>query len=141
ALIAQDKDKKDENELQKCERPLGTLAVVEPQDLALTSLRRYNLQSPTSLIRMMAQQSNCFQVVERGVAMQNMMQERNLAKSGELQSGSNVGGGQMKAADLVLTPNVIYSEGNAKGIAGAVGGLVGGGLGAIAGGLKFKEAQ
>ncbi len=136
ALLAQDKD-----ELQKCEKPLGTLAVVEPQDIALTSLRRYNLQSPTSLIRMMVQQSNCFTVVERGVAMKNMMQERELAKSGELQQGSNVGAGQMKAADYILTPNVIFSEGNAGGIGGAVGGLVGGGLGAVAGGLKFKEAQ
>src|SRR5262245_11455927 len=98
ALIAQDKDKKDENELQKCERPLGTLAVVEPQDLALTSLRRFNLQSPTSLIRMMAQQSNCFQVVERGVAMQNMMEERDIDKSGQQQSGSQVGGGMMMEA-------------------------------------------
>ena len=55
---------------------MGALAVVEPQDYVSQSLSRYGLQSPTGLIRMMVQQSNCFIVVERGVGMQNMMQER-----------------------------------------------------------------
>jgi hypothetical protein len=32
------------------------------------NLQRYGLGSPTAVIRMMIQQSNCFQVVERGVA-------------------------------------------------------------------------
>jgi curli biogenesis system outer membrane secretion channel CsgG len=40
---------------------------------------------PDGLIRMMIQQSNCFIVVERGAGMQNMMQERALADSGQLQ--------------------------------------------------------
>jgi len=36
------------------------------------------------LLRLMIQQSNCFQIVERGLAMQNIMQERQLAQSGQL---------------------------------------------------------
>ena len=68
------------------------------------SLSRYGLQSPTGLIRMMIQQSNCFIVVERGNGMQNMMQERALQESGELRQNSNMGGGQMVSADFVLTP-------------------------------------
>ena len=44
-------------------------------------------------------------MVERGLGMQNMMQERALAKSGELKQDSNVGGGQMVSADYILTDN------------------------------------
>jgi hypothetical protein len=50
--------------------------------------------------------------------MQNMMQERALAKSGELRQDSNVGGGQMVTADYVLTPAVVFSENNAGGVGG-----------------------
>jgi hypothetical protein len=56
-----------------------------------------------------------------------------------------MGGGQMVAADFILTPAVVFSENNAGGVGGALGGLLGGRggsvLGAVAGGLKFKEAQ
>jgi curli biogenesis system outer membrane secretion channel CsgG len=130
--------------LRQCDKSLGTLAVVEPQQEILIALFRYNLTSPTSLIRMMAQQSRCFTVVERGIAMQNLMQERALATSGTLQQGSNVGGGQMKAADFILTPAVLFSEGNAGGVGGIAAGVLGRVspiAGAVAGGLKFKEAS
>ena len=134
-------------QLEKCDAPKGTLAVVEAQNQVIASLGRYGLQSPTGLIRMIVQQSNCFQIVERGMAMQNMMQERALAAGGQMQSDQNIGKGQMVAADFIVTPSVVFSENNAGGMGGAVGGLVGrfGGagavVGAVAGGLKFKEAQ
>jgi hypothetical protein len=133
-----------DNGIQKCDKPMGAMAVVEPQDYVMASLSQYGLQSPVGLIRLMIQQSNCFLVVERGQGMQNVMQERELAKSGELRQGSNMGGGQMVSADFVLTPAVVFSEGNAGGIGGALGGVLGRRnplLGAVAGGLKFKEAQ
>ncbi len=134
------------SDLERCDKPMGAVAVVEPQDYVMAALSRYNLQSPVSLIRMMIQQSNCFIVVERGQGMQNMMQERALAGGGEMRGGSNIGGGQMVAADFILTPTVVFSEGNAGGIGGALGGLLGGSrggsvIGAVVGGLKFKEAQ
>jgi curli biogenesis system outer membrane secretion channel CsgG len=133
------------SQLEMCDGPKGTLAVVEPQSHIMAGLHRYQLGSPTGVIRMLIQQSNCFQVVERGVGMQNMMQERALAQSGELQSGQNVGKGQMVTADFIVTPSVVFSEGNAGGVGGGLGGLIGGRAGAlvggIAGGLKFKEAQ
>ena len=132
-------------DLERCDKPMGAMAVVEPQDYIMQALARYNLQSPVGLIRMMIQQSNCFIVVERGQGMQNMMQERALAGGGELRGGSNIGGGQMVAADFILTPAVVFSESNAGGIGGALGGLFGGRggstIGAIVGGLKFQEAQ
>ena len=105
---------------------MGAIAVVEPQDYVSQSLSRYGLQSPTGLIRMMVQQSNCFIIVERGIGMQNMMQERALQESGELRQNSNMGGGQMVSADFVLTPAVVFSENDAGGVGGALGGLLAG---------------
>lgn len=131
--------------LEKCPAPLGTIAVVEPQELVAKALLKYSLPSPTGLIRLMIQQSNCFTVVERGVAMQNILQERRLQEQGQLRAGSQMGTGQMVTADYVLTPDVVFSEANAGGIGGvlgAIGGLFGAPgaiFGAVAGGLKFKQ--
>jgi hypothetical protein len=131
-----------EKGLEHCDAPMGAMAVVEPQNEVLAALGRYHLSSPVSLIRLMIQQSNCFIVVERGVGMQNMMQERQLSEAGEARSGSNMGKGQMVAADFILTPNVVFSENNAGGVGGGIAsGLFGHKVGAVAGGLKFKEAQ
>jgi hypothetical protein len=127
--------------MEHCPKAMAAMAVVEPQDVVLASLRRYNLSSPVSLIRLMIQQSNCFIVLERGAGMQNMMQERALADAGQTRQNSNMGGGQMVTADFILTPNVIFSENNAGGIGGAAAGMFGRKVGAVAGGLKFKEAQ
>ncbi len=139
------------SDLERCDKPMGAVAVVEPQDYVSQSLARYRLGSPVGLIRLLVQQSNCFIVVERGIGMQNMMQERGLGTSGQLRQGSNMGGGQMVTADYILTPAVVFSENNAGGVGGALGGLAplfgkGGAVvgaigGSVAGGLKFKEAQ
>lgn len=133
------------SELERCDAPKGTIAVVEPQSHLQVALSRYQLGSPTSIIRMLIQQSNCFQVVERGMAMQNMMQERALAQSGQLQSDQNIGKGQMVTADFLVTPNVVFSENNAGGVGAGLLGVFGGNagrlIGGIAGGLKFKQAQ
>jgi hypothetical protein len=127
--------------LEHCAKPMGAMAVVEPQSEVLSALLRYRLQSPVGLIRMMIQQSNCFIVVERGAGMRNMMQERQLGAGGDLRENSNMGGGQMVSADFVLTPSVVFSENNAGGIGGAAAGLLGRRAAVVAGGLKFKEAQ
>src|SRR5712692_3970556 len=90
--------------LEHCDKPMGAMAVVEPQSQIIAALARYNLSSPVGLIRLMIQQSNCFIVVERGAGMQNIMQERQLAAAGQARQNSNLGGGQMMAADFVMTP-------------------------------------
>ena len=133
----------DATKVEKCDAPKGTLAVVEPQDAVLQGLLKVGLQSPSGMIRLIVQQSNCFQIVERGVAFQNLMQERSLAASGQLQAGQNIGQGQMVAADFVVSPSVVFSNPNAGGVGGGLAGFGGalGLFGAIAGGLKFKEAQ
>jgi hypothetical protein len=131
-----------QDDLQECAEPYGTLAVVEPQEEVIRMLSKYKLDSPTSLIRIMAQESNCFLVVERGIAMKNLEQERALAASGQLRGDQNMGGGQMVAADFILTPDVLISDDDAGGVGGALGRFGRRrGLGLLAAGLKFKEAE
>lgn len=131
--------------LEHCDHPLGTLAVEEntgdPWYAVLTG--QYHLPSTIPLIRLMVQQSNCFVVVDRGQAMNSMMGERNLAASGELRTTSNMGKGQMVAADYVVTPSIQFSQntgGGAAALAG-VGGGYGAIIGAIAGSMKSSEAS
>jgi hypothetical protein len=136
----------DAPKVEKCDAELGTLAVAEPQDHVTRSLSRYKLGSPSAMLRMIAQESGCFAVVERGVGMQNMQQERALAARGQLQADANVGGGQLQAADFVMTAAVQFSE-DTGGVGGAVGGLLNkaggvlGQLGGLAGGVQFREAE
>ena len=131
--------------LVKCKKKIATLAVVEPQDYEMLALSQFSLPSPTSLIRLIVQQSNCFIVVERGIGMQNLLQERSLSSSGELKQDQNIGKGQMITADYILTPNIIFKEKNSGGIGGLLGGLLPGTAGSVAGilggSLKFSEAQ
>lgn len=132
--------------LEKCEAPKGTLAIAEPQGHVVIALRAHNLPPPTQLLRQYVQNSNCFQVLERGLAMQNIQQERDLASDGMLQKNSNMGGSQMITADFVMTADVLFKDKNAggAGVGAAVGSLFGGIgsiVGAVAGGLKFQEAS
>lgn len=128
--------------IEKCAAPIGTISINEPAADAARALSGYNLGSPAGVLRILIQESNCFLVVERGSGLDQMRQERELARSGELQQASNVGGGQMAAADFILTPGVTFSNDNAGGVGGAVGGVLSRRLGAVAaGGVKFKEAQ
>src|SRR5690606_3028197 len=96
-------------ELTRCAAPIGTAALVEQDWPALTAA---GLTSPIPLLRIMMAQSNCFQVVDRGQASAALERERAMASAGELQKGSNMGGGQMKAADFLITPNVVFKDPN-----------------------------
>jgi hypothetical protein len=132
----------DKSGVTKCTAPYGTIAINEPSQDSLNYLYGYRLGSPSSLLRVFAQESNCFIVVERGKGMDNMKTERALAGSGELQEGQNIGKGQMIAADYMMTPSIQGTNNNAGGVGAAVGGRLGGRLGGVVGGgLKTKEAQ
>lgn len=131
------------SQLERCSETLGTLAVVEDQSAPwwYDYYSRYpKLGSTVPVLRMMIQQSNCFVVVERGRAMNNMMQERALMQSGEMREGSNFGKGQMVAADYTMNPSIQFSAKGTGGLGGAVGGLFGHTVGFLAGGLKSNEA-
>lgn len=131
-------------QLQRCDRTLGTLAVVEDESSPwyheLT--REYKLTSTVPLIRLLVQQSNCFVVVERGRALAHIQTERVLDQAGELRQGSNFGLGQVVAADYSLNPMISFSQQDAGGLGGALRLLPHGVgmLGSLAGNLKFQEA-
>jgi curli biogenesis system outer membrane secretion channel CsgG len=131
------------SKLEKCPQSLGTLAVVEDQSAPwYQSLSQYKLSSTVPVLRMLVQQSNCFVVVERGRAMNNLMQERALANSGEVRAGSNMGRGQMAAADYTMSPTITFSAKGTGGAGGFLAGRLGGALGGVlAGGVKFNEAN
>ncbi len=128
-------------QLERCAKPFGTVTIVEDQNAEwyryLTG--QYRLTSTVPVLRLIIQQSNCFIVVDRGRAMNNMMQERELMQSGELRAGSNFGKGQMVSADYSITPEVLFSEKGTGGIGAGVGGWVGV-IAGIAGSIKTNEA-
>ncbi|MYN02675.1 peptidoglycan-binding protein [Pseudoduganella sp. DS3] len=131
-------------QLEKCDKPLGTLAVVEDRSAPwFQQLGQYKLGSTTPVLRMMIQQSNCFVVVERGAAMDHMMGERALEKSGEMRANSNYGKGQIAAADYTMSPTITFSQKGTQGVGGALGGfgLIGSVAGLVAGSMKANEAS
>lgn len=131
-------------EIPRCTRNLGTVAIVEPDN---QWWRELSLGSPEAIIKIFVQQSGCFTLVNRGRAMQSRAMERAMADQGELQSGSNLGKGQVKAADYFLQPDIVTtnknSGGNAIGgiLGGIGGGLFGRGAGAILGGISVKKGE
>jgi curli biogenesis system outer membrane secretion channel CsgG len=126
------------NKLRRCVQPVGTAALVESDN---RSYLEYDLPSPQPMLRLMMQQSNCFQVVDRGVASEALQRERELAGQGQLRKGSNMGGGQMVAADYLITPRVIFQDANSGGGGGVIGSFLPGVAGAVAGGLSVQNME
>ncbi len=125
------------SQIERCDRPFGTVALVENQESPwFLTLREYKLGSTVPVLRLLVQQSNCFIVVERGRAMNNMNTERQLQQSGELRQGSNFGKGQMVAADYSITPEIIFDQKGTQNI----GAVIGGWAGLIAGSIRTNEA-
>jgi hypothetical protein len=108
-------------ELARCAQPLGTVTLVEKDIPALDGT---GLTSPSTVMRLMITQSNCFQIVDAD----------HPARKGK--RGAAV-------ADYFLTADVISKNENAGGIDGGVGRLIPGQFGQIAGSVsvKVQEAQ
>lgn len=131
-------------EIPRCTRNLGTIAIVEPDN---QWWRELSLGSPEAILRVFVQRSGCFTLVNRGRGLESRAMERALADQGELQAGSNIGRGQVKAADYFLQPDIVTTNNNSGG--GGVGGMLGGiggglfgrGFGAIAGGISVKKGE
>jgi len=138
---ARQQQAKGTQEIPHCTRKLGTVAIVEPDT---QWWRELSLGSPEAIIKVFVQQSGCFTLVNRGRSMASRNMERAMADSGELQAGSNLGKGQVKAADYFLQPDIVTTNKNSGG--NALGGLVGGFLGgrtvgALAGGISVKKSE
>ena len=137
---AQDQRKEQMAQIPTCARPLGSISVLEPED-ATNWWTGQQLPAPSKLIKVFVNKSRCFTLVDRGAGMNAAMRERELASSGELRQRSNLGKGQIKAADYVMVPDLIGANSNAGGnaLGGLIGGLIGGNAGALVGGLNFKK--
>lgn len=133
-------------QIPHCTRNLGSIAIVDPDN---AWWRELNLGSPESILRVFVQQSGCFTLVNRGRSMQSRAMERAMADQGELQGGSNLGRGQVRAADYFLEPNIVSANRNSGGggagaVLGGLGGMFGGigrAAGAIAGGINVKKGE
>ncbi|HEY0104746.1 MAG TPA: hypothetical protein VGB91_01585, partial [Rhizomicrobium sp.] len=134
------KDKRDrkEAEIPVCSHKIGTLAVHEPDNHWWEGL---GLASPEAVIKVLVMKSQCFTLVDRGKGLEAAQQERALAGEGDLRGGSNIGKGQIKAADYVLIPDLVSKNSNAgnTNIGGILGGFVGGGAGAILSGINISK--
>ena len=131
-------------EIPHCTKRLGTVAIVEPDN---QWWRELNLGSPEAILKVFVQQSGCFGLVNRGRSMQSRAMERAMADNGELQAGSNLGKGQVKAADYFLQPDIVSTNKNSGGnsvgglLGGIGGGLLGHAAGAVLGGISIKKGE
>ena len=118
-------------DLPKCVAAEGSLRIVEPDD-GQALWASYGLPMPTRMLRSFVTESSCWMVLDRGVGFAAAQAERELASGGHLQRGSNLGGGQMLAADYILIPDIVSQNANAGGRNfGAGGGGSAGGLGRL----------
>ncbi len=133
-----DKTAEKQAEIPNCSHKIGTLAVREPQNRWWEGL---GLESPEALLKVFVMKSGCFTLVDRGKGFEMAQQERALASGGALQQGSNVGMGQVKAADYILVPDIVSKNGNASGtnVGGILGGFIGGGVGALVSSINISS--
>jgi curli biogenesis system outer membrane secretion channel CsgG len=113
------------HELERCDAPVATLALVEnPNGYMVTGGHRLP-QTPLPLVRLLAQQSNCFRVVDRAAGLRGTVQEQALKEAGVLrQQGSTVAKGKGYEAQYTLTPSLTFSEQDAGREIGGVLGMI-----------------
>ncbi len=134
---------KQQAELPVCPRPIGTIAISEPEN-ARPWWTDLGLSSPEALIRVYVQRSRCFRLVNRSDrGMAAMQTERALSASGETRRGGTIGKGQMVEADFTLIPDIVTSNSNRgrTSVGGLVGGFVPGVGGALLGGINVKRSS
>jgi len=129
--------------LQHCDAPVATVALAENPH-GYVGLSGYALPpTPLPLIRLMAQQSNCFRVVDRSAGLRGTLQEQQLRDQGVLRADGTLRKGRGHEAQFTLTPSLTFSELDAgRGLGGLLALIPGlGALVGVAEQVKFKEAQ
>lgn len=129
-------------DVPRCTRKLGTLSIANGDDPS--GWTQANLDPPQKLLRVLVQRSGCFNLVDRATGLKAAQNERDINGDLGLQRGSNVGKGQVRAADYVLVAEVQASDQNSGGggVGGAVGGLLGGRIGGLlGGGVKSRKLE
>ena len=134
-------------ELLRCNAPVATVALAENPH-GYTYGAAYQLPpSPVPLVKLLAQQSGCFRVVDRGAGLRATVREQELKEAGVLrQQNSTVAKGRGYEAQYTLTPSLTFSEQDAgRGLGGVIAMIPVlrdiAGLAGIVEQVKFKEAQ
>ena len=132
------------DDVPRCARKLGTISVVDGDDPSAWT--QYTLAPPSKLLKVLVSRSGCFNLVDRGSGLGAAERERAIGGGLGLQRGSNVGQGQIKAADYVLIAEIQGANASVSGngVGAAAGSLLGrrlGGFGALAGGLRTKKME
>jgi curli biogenesis system outer membrane secretion channel CsgG len=128
-------------EIPVCQKKLGTIAIVEPDNNWWQAL---GLGSPEAVLKLFVMKSGCFSLVDRNKGLASRNIERALADNGELQAGSNIGRAQVKAADYFIVPDIVSKNerSGGGGVAGALGGFLGGStFGALAGSISVNKKE
>ena len=129
------------NDVPRCTRKLGTVSVMDGDDPS--GWTQFQLAGPQKLLKVLVQRSGCFNLVDRGSGLSAAQRERDISGGLGMQRGSNVGQGQIKAADYVLVAEVQASNRNSGGsaVGAGLGGLVGGRFGGLVGGISSKKME
>jgi curli biogenesis system outer membrane secretion channel CsgG len=129
------------NDVPHCLRKLGTVSVMDGDDPS--GWTQFQLTGPQKLIKVLVQRSGCFNLVDRGAGLSAAQRERDIGGGLGLQRRSNVGQGQIKAADYVLVAEVQAANRNSGGhaIGAGLGSFIGGPFGALAGGISSKKME
>ena len=107
------------NDVPHCLRKLGTVSVMDGDDPS--GWTQFQLAGPQKLIKVLVQRSGCFNLVDRGSGLSAAQRERDIGGGMGMQRGSNVGQGQIKAADYVLVAEVQAADSNSGGGARGAG--------------------
>lgn len=132
------------SQLERCNAPMGTLAVDDGRGkewfASFGAATKITTIEP--LLRLAVQQSNCFVITSMGNQrldgkMSNITdRQRN---SGEFRAGSNQQKGQRVAADYFMDPSIVVDQEPTGKLMGSLAGLVGGGrFAGLAGGFESK---
>ncbi|KQR50206.1 CsgG/HfaB family protein [Acidovorax sp. Leaf160] len=133
-------------ELVRCDAPVATLALAENPNGYIMSSQYQLPPSPVPLVKLLAQQSGCFRVVDRAAGLRGTVQEQDLKEAGVLRPNSTVKKGRGYEAQFTLTPSLTFSEQDAgRGLAGVIAMIPVlrdiAGLAGLVEQVKFKEAQ
>ena len=128
-------------DVPRCTRKLGTISVIDGDDPS--GWTQFQLAGPQKLLKVLIQRSGCFNLVDRGSGLSAAQRERDIGSDLGLQRRSNVGQGQIKAADYVLVAEVQAANRNSGGsaVGAGIGGLVGGRFGGLLGGVGSKKME
>jgi curli biogenesis system outer membrane secretion channel CsgG len=129
------------NDVPHCVRKLGTVSVMDGDDPR--GWTQFQLTGPQKLIKVLVQRSGCFNLVDRGSGLSAAQRERDIGGGLGMQRGSNVGQGQIKAADYVLVAEVQAADRDSGGsaVGAAAGGLIGHGFGGLLGGISSHKME